>query len=454
MNFFEPQVFNLNSANGKAACEFPILYYLTALLYKIFGEHEFILRLINLSIVSLGFYFLFRLLNILLRDVVFAVIFTILFFSSTVLIFYANNYLPDAPALGLSLSGWYFFYIFFKDRKNKLALVVSISFFTLGSLIKVTYFINPLATFLTIIVFDLTEKKRLPFIIKSNATILVGLSFSLLNVLSWNIYVTYYNRINNDFYFLIHIRPFWNLNKDEIDNVWEHISNYWYSAYYYKNTFRLFALLIIAGIFTIKKSDRKVLIPAILIVVGAMCYFFLFYAQFKYHDYYMLAMLPATILLIISSFLALFNRFPRLINNYIIKSGLMVLCVLSLIHAKHNLEQRYVNHVDDKNDLIGEKLSETRDYLRTIGVKEDDKIIIVTDRTPNGGLYFLNHSGWNVEDTSGNSIRFLEKYVDNGADYIILTDENYLNNIDISKFFGEKIGEHKEVLIYRPKKEM
>lgn len=69
MNFFEPKNLNLASEGGKAVSEFPILYYLTACLYFIFGEKEFILRLINVSIVSVGFFYLFRLLNQLFQSI-------------------------------------------------------------------------------------------------------------------------------------------------------------------------------------------------------------------------------------------------------------------------------------------------------------------------------------------------------------------------------------------------
>ena len=64
-HFFEPQVFNLGSFGGKAVCEFPILYFFTAFLYLIFNEHEYFLRLITLSISSLGFFYLFKLMKIL-----------------------------------------------------------------------------------------------------------------------------------------------------------------------------------------------------------------------------------------------------------------------------------------------------------------------------------------------------------------------------------------------------
>lgn len=54
MNFFKPQVHNLTSDGGTtgytATSEIPVLYYFSAFLYKIFGPHEMIIRLINMLI--------------------------------------------------------------------------------------------------------------------------------------------------------------------------------------------------------------------------------------------------------------------------------------------------------------------------------------------------------------------------------------------------------------------
>jgi hypothetical protein len=54
MNFFEPKVFNLLMGGGHAAGEFPILYYFVAILYKVFGPHEFIFRLVFSLIFFVG----------------------------------------------------------------------------------------------------------------------------------------------------------------------------------------------------------------------------------------------------------------------------------------------------------------------------------------------------------------------------------------------------------------
>jgi hypothetical protein len=48
-NLFEPSMhiqFSDNGTSGKSAGEFPLLYYIVAILWKIFGKHEFIFRLL------------------------------------------------------------------------------------------------------------------------------------------------------------------------------------------------------------------------------------------------------------------------------------------------------------------------------------------------------------------------------------------------------------------------
>lgn len=215
--FFEPQVFNLTSTEGKAACEFPVLYFITAQTYKVFGEHEFILRLITIIIVSSGFFALFKIMIHILEDILYALLFTCLFLSSTILLYYTNNFLPDAGALGFILMGWYYFFLS-KNRINKYILI-SFLFFTLGSLIKVTYFVNPIAAAASVMVSDvLPEKKRMEAIRIRSYLWLAFLVSSLL-VISWNLYAIHYNAVNKDFYFLVSARPVWSMERKSIAEV-------------------------------------------------------------------------------------------------------------------------------------------------------------------------------------------------------------------------------------------
>ena len=60
--FFKPSV-HWTSLNNRdqAAQQFPIINYTVALKWDIFGQHEFIFRLLNLLIVYLGLFYLFKL---------------------------------------------------------------------------------------------------------------------------------------------------------------------------------------------------------------------------------------------------------------------------------------------------------------------------------------------------------------------------------------------------------
>lgn len=136
-----------------------------------------------------------------------------------------------------------------------------------------------------------------------------------------------------------------------------------------------------------------------------------------------------------------------MINNFIPKLLLLTLCIYSLNRAKENLIQRY----EKKDDLyanIGSELATTRHYLDSLGVPEKAKIIILADQTPNSGLYFINRPGWNIRDTTENSLNDLNNSIKKGADYIIFTDKKYI----YKGFRGQKIGEEKGILIYQLKK--
>lgn len=442
-HFFEPQVFNLQSIEGKAACEFPILYYLTAILYSIFGEHEFFLRLLTIIIASTGFFYLFKLLFNLLHDLVYALSFSFLFISSTALLYYTNNFLPDASALGFTLTGWYFFFKFMNNRTLKYSLFISFAFFTLASLLKVTYFINPMAAIISLLIHHLSVISNFKKVIRTNAIPTMAFIASFIIVLGWNIYVIQYNRITHDNYFLVQWMPIWSLNQNQIADVWEHFTNNWYSRYYYQSTFHMFLIIFVSGIVFLKRSERAILIIAIVSLAGTISYFLLFFAQFKYHDYYFIAMIPAIIFLVINAFMALRHKYTRLINNYITKLLVVTICVLSLNYAREKINQRYLNS-NDIFSSIGFKLTDTRDYLDSLEVSKQAKFIILTDQTPNGGLYFINRQGWNVKDTSQTSLNAISSYINQGADYLLLTDNQFINK----RFKGSLIGEKDGIRIY------
>lgn len=69
LSFWETEINQSgDSIHGKTVSEFPIIYYTVAQLWKVFGQHESIFRLINISIVFFGLFNLHRLGKLILKD--------------------------------------------------------------------------------------------------------------------------------------------------------------------------------------------------------------------------------------------------------------------------------------------------------------------------------------------------------------------------------------------------
>jgi hypothetical protein len=310
----------------------------------------------------------------------------------------------------------------------------------LGSLLKATYFINPIAAVSTIIVLDLLAKNKLIDIFKSNFRLLLIFFISTALLLSWNLFAIHYNAINKDFYFLVSTRPLWDIDRQSIMEVWDYISNYWYSKYYYQSTIHFFVIAFILGIVFIKKANKTFLVPGIIMLIGSIFYILLFYAQFKDHDYYFITLIPTIIILVVNAFITIRNKFPKLLNNYIAKILLLGLAVLSINYASSKLEERY-SITNNEFAEIGVVLSDTRNSLDSLGISKHAKVIVFTDKTPNGGLYFLNRKGWNVSDTTAAGINKISDYKNLGAEFLVNTTR--------INFSYAKLYENSKLSIYK-----
>jgi hypothetical protein len=269
-------------------------------------------------------------------------------------------------------------------------------------------------------------------------------AFSLLIIVSWNYFAIIYNRANHVDSFLMQSTPIWGIGEKQIGEVWEYMSNYWYTRYYYPSTLHFFLVLLLAGIVFVNKSERILLILSLMLAAGSISYFLLFYSQFKDHDYYFIALIPGVIFITVNAFVSVRNKFPLYLSSYPAKLLLIGLCILSLNYAHKKLNQRY-EKTDDGISDIGTRLATTRHFLDSTGVPSDAKIIIVTDKTPNGGLYFIHRPGWSIKDTTEASKEKLDRYIGIGADYILFTDAKYSK----IRFKGVKAGEDNGVMLYK-----
>ena len=135
--FFEPAVHWVGAKDGKTVSECPLIYYSVAQLWKVFGYHEFIFRLLNILIVFTGLFCLFKLIQGIISDNFWSYIVAFLLFASPILVFYTNNFMADAPAFALALIGCCLMGKSYRQQK-KAWYYLAFVFFLLGGLIKIS----------------------------------------------------------------------------------------------------------------------------------------------------------------------------------------------------------------------------------------------------------------------------------------------------------------------------
>jgi hypothetical protein len=441
--FFKPQLYNLKNIDGRAACEFPITYYLTALTYTIFGKQFYLQRIIHLLIAYSGAYGLFKLAKNIIHDYWYALIIGLTLFTSTVFNYYAFNYLPDIPALGFAFLGWGFLFHHHTNKKMN-GLRISFLFFTLSSLIKITYLINPLAI-LAYAMIQCILKPKDPLFPNHKKIIFLG-SITLLVVLAWNAYMFYYISIYNSNSFNTSALPIWILSREKIRIVWDHLSEYWYNKYFTRSVFYLFYLSVVFQFIFYKKNHPRISLLILILFTGALSYFILFFAQFKDHDYYFLAFFPLLFLLLINGI----RTYQEVVSNRYIQWGtkifLTILVLGSINSSKSKLNQRYIKELDLYSHA-GLVIEKHLTAIRHLQIEPEAQIIVAPEYCPNGGLLFMDRQGWNLkpDELTIENITFLKS---KGADYLFLASEDS-TVLSVGDSSGTKILSVKGLSIYQ-----
>ena len=205
LDFFHPQILNRSYGNGFAVSEFPVLQYIIAMLYSVFGFHWWISKAVYALVFFSGLLAIFRISKYYIKDLFWAFFIAILFFTAPALVFYGSSCIPDVAALSFSFIG-FSFYLDFRTGNRKIVLCVSMFFFCLSGLMKMTYLILFLASFASVIILSIrnTSVRKIPF-----SEILICL-FCVIAINSlWYWWSNHYNNINEHIYFLNKTNPIW-----------------------------------------------------------------------------------------------------------------------------------------------------------------------------------------------------------------------------------------------------
>jgi hypothetical protein len=466
MKFFEPQTHNLTSEGNTtgyvAPSEVPILYYFIAFLYKIFGYHDFIFRLVNTLIFLSGIYYLFKLFNLQSNSFFWGITGALLFFTSPVLAYYGNNFLTNSSSLSFSIIGWY---LFFKYRKTRITkfFYLSVAIFCLACCMKISAGFS-LFALIGVFLFEkiriLRFKDRQLFPKGIFPWVAFGLAMAI--PFSWIYYAHWYNLIHNTQYFSTGTYPFWTLDNNYIDRIIDNVCNLWRTQYFSDAALIFFLLLLAVQLVFIFKNDRFLSIVLLLMLIEAVVYILLQFMTFADHDYYTIDLYIILVFLFSGTLVLASKLRPSWLNNKYKKVGFALFLLFNVYHCKNQMRMRYEGWW---NEYPAYKDFHTiKPYLRQLGIAPLDTIVTIPEYS-HFIHYLTNQRGWtryadaesphNTQLLISEDSIFMAERVANGAKYLLVLNPEITFKImpAFKKYSKYLLGEYGSVSVYATKPE-
>jgi len=450
--FLQPAIHNLGSdGSGKTISEFPLIYYTVAQLFKVFGYHEFIYRLLNLSIFFCGLFALFKIFENTLKESFYAIVLSLFLFTSPMIVYYANNFLMNSTALSLAFIGLYFFYRFFKESKNKDLYLMTL-FFSLAGLLKITSLLSFIAIF-GVFVIELLNIKLLPdrkIFQYPKRQIFPLLAVFLIQII-WYSYANSYNAKYNSGIFLIGILPIWKLNTFQIKEIISAIIDHIKWDYFRRETELIFLIMFLSLFVFYKKSNKLLLFLTFTISIGFILFILLFFQALKDHDYYTLDMSILIPFIILAFFVFLKNNFRKVFNSLLLKIIVLSFLIHNIDFARRRIRDRYSSGGWQNENYIKyvKIFEEITPYNRSLGIRPDDKVLSLSDQSINISLYLMNQKGWTNYGMISSDSNKIKETIKLGAKYLFIYNKEIYKEKNITPFINNKIGEFGKVDIYK-----
>jgi hypothetical protein len=448
--FFEPSIHNLGAdGTGKTVSDFPLIYFLVAELWKVFGYHEFIYRLIVVLFFFSGLFALFKIFENILKDSVLAITGALFLFTSPALVYYANNFLMDIPAFSLAIIGLYFFFRFSRSSANK-HFYLFVFFYAVAGLLKISSLLS-FAAIMGIFVLELfnvklnPDKKIFQYPVKQ---FLLLISVVMIQVI-WYLYANHYNAKHNGGIFLIGTLPIWDLSIDQIKLTLDAINEHIRWDYFRKETLFVFVFMLVSVMVFYKRINKIIFLLTMAILAGFLIFILLFFQALKDHDYYTINLFILIPFVILSFLLLLKDKFNKVYISVLFRILIIAFLVHNIDFARRRIEGRYSAKGWQNENYIEniQPFKEITPYLQSIGIKKDDRVISLSDNSINITLYFMNQKGWTNYGISGDSAK-IKEVINLGAKYLFIYDKEIYKEQSIQPFLNNRIGEFKNIDIY------
>ena len=443
----EPEMHNQfgnGGTSGKAVGEFPIIYYFVAQLWKIFGKHEWIFRLVQVIILFLGLFSLFHLLRKILKKQYLAGFAALLVFTSPMVIFYGPNFMPDVPALAFVFIAWYFVVRFLENRRN-INLWISALFFCLSMLLKITSGLSFIALGGWIL-FELLFQKKEERIFNFNWKNFLPFMLIIFPVILWYEYADYYNTVNRGFISYHGIWPIWNVKKEQFSRIIDAVDKIFFKEYFLPYTQYLTFAVWVYLVISIKKLKPVFRYFIIVLPIGLLVQLILWFAVLNEHDYYLINLL-AVFVTVWTVFLLQVTKLKAR-SKYLVYGILGIFFIWNTFTCREQAKVRYIGWMNKLYDENYKALTSIEPSFEKWGIKKDDKVISIPDPSINGTLYYMNRKGFTEFGSDLSNADGFYQRIEDGAKYLIVNDTSILSKDYLAPFIQDEIGRYKDIRVF------
>lgn len=423
MNIFRPRVDNRGNGSGVAGMEFPLVNYLTALGYRVFGFSHTVGRAVVVLFSLLALVACYGCAARLFQVRWLAGLATLFLLFSPLFTYYSGVAMPDVPALALLLAALYFF-LAYRDSGGKVPVILMAVCLMLAALIKISAWVA--------LPFLVWEAARIPGPAHKRRAVGLALLLSVLPVLVWYAYAHHLRMAyHNEDYVLAPQFPY---PGSLVPALLCKILVQWLPEMYL--SYAQFALMAV-GVYAISRAGRGTARRfVILSLAGCVVYVVAFLPLFEDHDYYALPALPFLVVLGTAGVGYLVEKkSPAPAWQYLTLAALAAMPVLGIIRGLGRLEA-----AQKPWDLLS-----LEEHLRR--AIPDDKALVIAagDLSPCIYLYFMHRKGWSVGFTLPEQ-RLLELH-QKGARYLVSTCRELETLPEIQKHL-RPISEHGSFRIF------
>lgn len=463
-SFLSPETNHISSwGNRNAAAEFPLVYYLIGNLWKIFGPHEWIAKLVSYSMLMGSIVLFSSVVNHFLQSHFKSIVFSGIIFSSPVLLFYSDTLLPNVFSFSCILFSAYFLFQFLVNYK-KWALIPFTVFLTIAVLLKVTVLIFIL-TFAgaTVLYYFFNQKNLFTKYIKVFIILFGVFIITLLLTYLWYSYAINYNKNYHSTLFSTTIRPIWEVDSKRQKEIWDLIWKYQINSLY---NYWVIIPTILYVLFLISRNKISSFFYWLLAIgfIGAISYVLLWFWVFDVHDYYLIEIL---FLPLIFFFIAIKHIEMSKIAK---RGGYLVIIVLILIFLQAISYTQICfgrNNIITKNTFLVsqyvkgnwgyfhwyhsehlKKLQIQKQEVQQI-IKESDTVLCLSDPSPNVHLYTIGRIGFtsfsfSKTETPSNQIPL---FVKRGVRYMLVVGSEPLDPL-MKQYIKDTVYVKNSVFIY------